>query len=160
MRKVNEIVENLKTDLKNKVKKEMKADQAKYKELLKNLLIQGLIKLMEGQIFIRCRKQDVEIIKSIQDEAVKAYKDMIIKEVVRFKGKSTDDIPCNIVIDSKYLESIDDNEATGSLGGFKLFAKKGRIVCSQTIDDRIDLCFQAAIPAIRYMLFPSMRTQK
>ena len=45
----------------------------------------------------------------------------------------------------------------GTIGGMKLYAKKGRIVCSQTIDDRIDLCFQAAIPAIRYMLFPSMR---
>lgn len=42
----------------------------------------------------------------------------------------------------------------------KLFAKKGRIVCSQTIDDRIELCFQAAIPTIRHMLFPSMRRTK
>ena len=112
---------------------------------------------MEGQIFIRCREEDVSIIESIKDEAVDAYKNMIINEVVKFKGKSVSDIPCNIVIDSKYLESIENNEATGSLGGFKMFAKKGRIVCSQTIDDRIDLCFQAAIPAIRYMLFPSMR---
>lgn len=40
MRKVNEVVENLKTDLKNKVRKEMKADKGAYKELIKNLLIQ------------------------------------------------------------------------------------------------------------------------
>ena len=115
---------------------------------------------MEGQIFIRCRKEDVSIIEGIQKEAISTYKNMIIDEVVKFKGKSVDDIPCNIIIDTKYLESIEDNEATGSIGGFKLYAKKGRIVCSQTIDDRINLCFQAAIPAIRYMLFPSMRTQK
>lgn len=69
-----------------------------------------------------------------------------------------DEIPCTIIIDKKvYLESVEDNEATGCIGGFKIFAKKGRIVCSQTIDDRIELCFQAAIPAIRHMLFPSMR---
>jgi vacuolar-type H+-ATPase subunit E/Vma4 len=85
---------------------------------------------------------------------------MIIDQVIRFKGKTADDIPCNIIIDGKYLESVKKNEATGCIGGFKLYAKKGRIVCSQTIDDRIDLCFQAAIPAIRYMLFPSMRTEK
>ena len=90
-------------------------------------------------------------------EAISTYKKMIISEVVRFQGKKEDDIPCNLIIDTKFLESIEDNEATGSLGGFKMFAKKGRIVCSQTIDDRIDLCFQAAIPAIRHMLFPSMR---
>lgn len=81
---------------------------------------------------------------------------MIIDQVVRFHGKSVDDIPCKITIDTKWLESIEDNEASGCIGGFKLFAKKGRIVCSQTIDDRINLCFQAAIPAIRAMLFPSM----
>ena len=28
-----------------------------------------------------------------------------------------------------------------------MFAKRGRIVLSQTIEDRVDLCFQAAIPA-------------
>jgi hypothetical protein len=115
---------------------------------------------MEGQIYIRCRKADVAIIESVQEEAISTYKKMLINEVIRFQGKSADDIPCTLIIDTKYLESIEDNEATGSLGGFKMFAKKGRIVCSQTIDDRIDLCFQAAIPAIRYMLFPSMRDQK
>ena len=115
---------------------------------------------MEGQIFIRCREKDVALIEEIQDEAIQQYKELIVSQVKRFEGKSADDIPCKIIIDKKYLESIDDNEATGCIGGFKLFAKKGRIVCSQTIDDRIDLCFQAAIPAIRHMLFPSMRNQK
>ena len=41
----------------------------------------------------------------------------------------------------EFFQSIEENENTGCLGGFKLFAKKGRIVCSQTIDDRIELCF-------------------
>ena len=68
-----------------------------------------------------------------------------------------DEIPCTLTVDTTYLESVEDNEVSGIIGGFKIYAKKGRIVCSQTIDDRIDLCFQAAIPAIRHMLFPSMR---
>jgi len=56
---------------------------------------------------------------------------MIVKEVVRFKGQSPGDIPCKIIIDtSKYLESIEDNEHHGIIGGMKLYAKKGRIVCS------------------------------
>ena len=96
---------------------------------------------MEGQIFIRCRKEDVQFIEEVKDEAVKVYKEMIIKEVIKFKGKSVDDIPCNIIIDGKNLVSIEENSTEGSLGGFKMYAKKGRIVCSQTLDDRIDLCF-------------------
>ena len=113
--------------------------------------------MMEGQVFIRCRESDVKIIESIQDEAIKEYRNLIVTQVKRFEGKSPEDIPCQIIIDGKRLDSIEDNEMSGSVGGFKLFAKKGRIVCSQTIDDRIELCFQAAIPAIRYMLFPSLR---
>ena len=62
-------------------------------------------------------------------------------EVKRFEGKDPSSIPCKIIMDTKYLESIEDNEASGKLGGMTLFAKKGRIVCSQTLDDRIDLVF-------------------
>jgi vacuolar-type H+-ATPase subunit E/Vma4 len=40
MRKVNEIVETLRSELKTKVRKEMKKNAASYKELVKNLLIQ------------------------------------------------------------------------------------------------------------------------
>lgn len=40
MRKVNEIVEDLKKELRNKMRKDMKADAAAYKGLMKNLLIQ------------------------------------------------------------------------------------------------------------------------
>jgi V-type H+-transporting ATPase subunit E len=85
---------------------------------------------MEGQIFIRCRESDLKIIESIQEEAVQQYREMIVSQVLRFQGKAPEDIPCNIIIDTKYLESIEDNESNGCLGGFKLFAKKGRIVCS------------------------------
>lgn len=143
--------------MKQQVRDKLKNDQAAYKDLMKNLLIQGLIKLMEGNIFVRCRESDVSVIESIKDEAIAEYKNLVVTQVKRFEGKDPNDIPCNIIIDGKRLESIEDNELTGSLGGFKLYAKKGRIVCSQTIDDRIDLVFQSAIPAIRHELFPSMR---
>ena len=85
---------------------------------------------MEGQIWIRCRESDVSLIEEIQDEAIDSYREMIVSQVKRFEGKSKDDIPCKIVIDTKFIESVEDNETTGSIGGFKMFAKKGRIVCS------------------------------
>lgn len=36
-----------------------------------------------------------------------------------------------------------------------LRAHKGKIVCSNTIEERLQLCFQQAIPEIRDLLFPS-----
>ena len=55
---------------------------------------------------------------------------MIVSQVKAFAGKSADDIKCKIVIDGTFLVDKDDNEQTGVIGGFKLYAKKGRIVCS------------------------------
>jgi hypothetical protein len=40
MRKVNEYVETLKTNMKKDVREKLKVDKAEYKTLLKNLLIQ------------------------------------------------------------------------------------------------------------------------
>ena len=159
MRKVNEYVEELKKQTMAQIREKMKSDQGAYKKLLEDLMVQGLIKMMEAQLFIRCRESDVDLIKEVMPSAIKTYKELIVKEVKRFQGMNPDEIPCNIIIDKTYLDSVEDNESNGIIGGFKMYAKKGRIVCSQTIDDRIDLCFQAAIPAIRHMLFPSMRKE-
>lgn len=135
----------------------MKDEPDAYKQLLEDLMVQGLIKMMEAQLFVRCRECDVSLLEEITTTAVEKYRELIVKEVKRFEGMSPDEIPCKIIIDKTYLDNVEENESNGIIGGFKLYARKGRIVCSQTIDDRIDLCFQAAIPAIRHMLFPSMR---
>ena len=157
MRKVDEYVSELRAQTKAQIRQTLSKDKKAYSQLCEDLLVQGLIKMMEQTLYIRCRKSDVSIIESVQANAIKRYRELIVKEVKRFQSMKPNDIPCKIIIDSTYLDSVDDNEQTGILGGFKIYARKGRIVCSQTIDDRIDLCFQAAIPAIRYMLFPSMR---
>jgi len=54
---------------------------------------------------------------------------MLTNEVSRFEKHKPTDIPCNIDIDTKYLDSIESTN-TGVIGGFILFARKGRIVCS------------------------------
>lgn len=143
------------------MKQQFEDDPDSYKELVKNLLLQGLIKLFEANILIRCRQEDVEIIQEVQDEVIEQYRDMIVSQVKMFEGKDPSEIPCNIMIDeNNFLEGSDENAEQGCLGGFKMLAKKGKIVLTQTVDSRIELCFQAAIPAIRHLLFPSMRRAK
>lgn len=141
MRKINEYIEELKKQTKSQIKDKMKSDQSAYKKLLEDLLVQGLIKMMEAKLYIRCRESDKSLIESVKKAAIDRYTNLVVKEVKRFKGKSASEIPCEIIIDGTYLESIEDNPTAGIIGGFKLYAKKGRIVCSQTIDDRIELCF-------------------
>ena len=84
MRKVNEYVEELRTQTKAQIREKMKKDKAAYKKLLEDLLVQGLIKMMEGQLFIRCRKEDVKLIEDVQATAIKRYQDLVVKEIKRF----------------------------------------------------------------------------
>ncbi len=42
------------------------------------------------------------------------------------------------------------------MGGIVLHTRKGRIVCSNTIDERLQLVYSEAIPEIRALLFPSL----
>lgn len=130
MRKVNDYIDQLTAATRTQVRENFAGDEDSYKQLLKDLLLQGLIKLMESTVVIRCREQDVPLIEAVMDDAVSEYKQMIVDQVKMFKDKSPDDIPCNLSIDTlHYLTSIDDDEA-GSLGGFKLLAKRGKIVLS------------------------------
>lgn len=78
MRKVNEYIDELKGVCREKVKVDLAGDQDTYKTLLKDLLLQGLIKLMEQTVVIRCREQDVDLIESVMEEAVGEYRQMIV----------------------------------------------------------------------------------
>jgi vacuolar-type H+-ATPase subunit E/Vma4 len=91
---------------------------------------------MEPEVYIKCRKSDVELIRSVIDSAVTEYKGHMQREVKFFKGR---EVPCKVEIDTgRYLPEYDENEAVESvMGGLVLHAKKGRIVCSNTFDDRL-----------------------
>ena len=96
------------------------------------------------------------MLKSVIDDATKEYKALMKKEVKFFFDK---EVPCNVILDeSAYLPVFNDTEGAEScMGGLLLHAKKGRIVCSNTLDERLGLCYQEAIPDVRNILFPSFK---
>jgi V-type H+-transporting ATPase subunit E len=153
MRTVNGLIERLFHDAKVKMVAGQQSEPAQYRELLKNLIVQGLIKLMEGEVHIRCRKSDLKIVQEVQQQAAEEYKALLKSEVKFFKDK---EVPLKLVIEStKFLAEYDDTEGAEScMGGIVLHARKGRIVCSNTLDERLQLVVQEAIPEIRTMLFP------
>jgi vacuolar-type H+-ATPase subunit E/Vma4 len=81
---------------------------------------------------------------------------MMESQVKALKGKK---IPCKIIVDtSKYLPEYSAVEGEEScLGGIKFFARKGRIVCSNTVEERLKLVYAEAIPDVRKNRFPNFR---
>jgi vacuolar-type H+-ATPase subunit E/Vma4 len=95
---------------------------------------------MEPEVFIRCRKSDLELVRSIIEPAMTEYKAIMKAQVKIFKNR---DVPCKVEVDlTKHLPEYDENEANEScLGGILMHCRKGRIVCSNTLDERLALCY-------------------
>ena len=119
-----------------------------------------MIRLIESNVTLRCREEDVDVLEGVIDDAVSEYKSLMLAEVKALEGR--DDIPCNVKVDKKnFLPSWNEEDPSNScLGGFVMYCKKNRITCSQTLDDRIGMAFQQAIPQIRVTLFPSLAKQR
>lgn len=156
MRRINELVESLSWEAKIALEERMRTDRKQYAQLLQKLLVQGMIKMWEPSVTLRCRESDQDVLASVIDSAVAEYKQAMLSQVAACKGK--DDIPAKVKIDTKnFLPEWNATDPEHScLGGFKMYAKKNKIVCSQTLDDRIELVYQQAIPKFRLQLFPSL----
>lgn len=157
MEHTNNLVKSLLGAAGERMAQQMANDSDAYATLLKNLLVQGLIKLIEPKVTLRCRQSDVSILQSIISDAVSEYQQSMLSQVESLKGRT--ELPCRVEIDeAKFLPEYNAQDPTNScLGGFVMYARKNRIVCSQTLDDRLEMTFQQSIPEMRSMLFPSMR---
>ena len=91
---------------------------------------------MEPEVHVRVRKCDLSIVNEVHDSAAEEYKTLMKKEVKLFKDR---DVPLKLIIEqTKFLPDYDSTEGADScMGGVMLHARKGRIVCSNTIDERL-----------------------
>ncbi|KAJ1685164.1 hypothetical protein LUZ63_016554 [Rhynchospora breviuscula] len=120
-------------------------DQSAYKKLLKELIIQSLLRLKEPAVILRCRKDDYAIVDSVLDSAKKEY------------ATKAGVFPPEIVIDTNVFlppapSSFQDHSLSCS-GGVVLASKDGKIVCENTLDARLDVVFRKKLPEIRRRLF-------
>lgn len=136
---VNSLVEETKTALIEKIK-----DKKLYKDVLTKLIIQGLIKLLETEVNIVCKKEDLELVKSILQDAKSQFVSLMKEQSVKFKN-----IDVNISVDEKY------NLPDYIIGGVMMTAMKSKIRVDNTINKRLELLKQQAIPEIREKLFAS-----
>lgn len=96
--------------------------------------MQGLIKLLEEKVEIRCLKRDLAVIKELAIECEQEF-------------GQTSLVPTYIKINEHHF--LD----TSSIGGVILTSFSGRIVCDNTLKSRLDYALQLALPVVRKMLF-------
>ncbi|KAI0524224.1 hypothetical protein KFK09_003588 [Dendrobium nobile] len=116
-----------------------------YRHLLRDLIVQGLLRLKEPAVLLRCREEDRELV----DGAVHIAK----QEYAEKAGVHPPEI---IIDDHVYLPSSHGyHDAHGQFcsGGVVLASRDGKIVCENTLDARLEVVFRKKLPEIRRLLF-------
>ncbi|CAK8579296.1 unnamed protein product [Lathyrus sativus] len=116
-----------------------------YKNLLKDLIVQSLLRLKEPSVLLRCRKHDVHMVEHVLEAAAEEY------------AEKAGVIPPEIVVDHDvYLPPAPKHHHTHDpycSGGVVLASRDGKIVCENTLDARLDVVFRKKLPEIRKQLF-------
>uniref|UniRef100_A0A060T3R2 ARAD1A11594p n=1 Tax=Blastobotrys adeninivorans TaxID=409370 RepID=A0A060T3R2_BLAAD len=133
---VNDIFEAANAQLKT-----ISKDKSKYQKTLQGLITEGLYSLMEEKVRVRVRKSDVDVAKKAGADAAKDYED---------KSKRSVTVE---VDESEYLP-------TDSAGGCIVLNESGKIEVNNTLEERLKLLSDTALPAVRYQVFGPSPSRK
>ncbi|KAF2071661.1 hypothetical protein CYY_007015 [Polysphondylium violaceum] len=125
-------------------------DKERYTTILKGLITQGLFKLNEAKVQVVCRKEDVQLAEKILKECVSTYTSKT--------GKTVD-----VSIDKeRFLPQGPKPDYKGPVccGGVILSTLEGRIICKNTLDARLEICFDQLTPIIRTKLYGPTASRK
>ncbi|XP_014289914.1 V-type proton ATPase subunit E [Halyomorpha halys] len=116
-------------------------DEARYRDILVKLMLQGLYQLMEAEILVRTREMDGPLVSSVFPDVLVKYKEVSGKDL-------------QLKLDTElYLPSE-------CAGGIELYTARGRIKIANTLESRLDLISAQLLPQIRTSLFGSNVNRK
>jgi len=122
---------------------------AKYSELMRFLIAQGLMTLLENKVVIKVRQEDINIAKKELPTAINLFQDTLQKA----SGVTPS---VDVKIDaSNFLPPgpTKNSSAASCAGGVELAAREGQILVRNTLDHRLDIAFEKLKPTIRGILF-------
>lgn len=103
-----------------------------------------MIKLIEEELELMVRENEVDLVRDMAAECEQEYSELMMRE-------TGDEYSCTLtVVEDRFLT----NENGALCGGVILMAHKRRIVCSNTLEDRLGLVFEGELPLLRKGLFP------
>uniref|UniRef100_A0A453F5R9 V-type proton ATPase subunit E n=1 Tax=Aegilops tauschii subsp. strangulata TaxID=200361 RepID=A0A453F5R9_AEGTS len=132
-------------DLVNKMKEDamkellnISSNHHEYRNLLKELVVQGLLRLKEPAVLLRCRKEDHHNVESVMHSAKNEY-----------ASKADVHEPEILVDHTVYLPpspSHGDEHGQICHGGVVLASRDGKIVFENTVDARLEVVFRKKLP--------------
>jgi len=105
-----------------------------YQNVLEKLIAQGLFQLLEPELVIRCRQQDVRLVQNVMNDAIQEYKSAT--------GR-----------DATLRLDTDNFLPSDTCGGVELSTKNGKTKVTNTLESRLELISQQLLPEMRVALF-------
>ncbi len=96
MKKRSELMKSLAAETLAKIKNFAQPENQKYRELIKKLILQGMVKLLEPVCFVQVRKVDQDFVK-------KLFKDCEDEFSTLMKEQTGQDYKCKLEIDTNFL---------------------------------------------------------
>lgn len=129
-------------------------DQAKYTKLVEDLIVQGLFRLLEPEVIVRCREMDKSLVEGVLKDAAKRYSD-----IMKAEAHINKTVKLSIDKSGRYLPPplSSDNQGMSCCGGIVLMTPDGRISCDNTLDARLRMVVTECAPTIRSTLFPDKK---
>merc|ERR1711860_192940 len=148
MRKRNTLMNDLYTDILERLCEVSKKKE--YPAFLRYSIVEGLTILMEKDVTVKCRKEDVDIVK----KQVNAARDEYIKLIKKEVGIEDNNITLTVV-DQNFLppHPSGENKGVACRGGVVLKALRGKISLDNTLEARLRQSFRDNQPIMRGMLF-------
>uniref|UniRef100_A0A1E1X8S7 Putative vacuolar atp synthase subunit e n=1 Tax=Amblyomma aureolatum TaxID=187763 RepID=A0A1E1X8S7_9ACAR len=105
-------------------------DDARYRELLEKLILQGLLQLLEAEVTVFCRPKDKKLVDL----------DAVARKFQEATGQ-------------RVQLTLEPCLSEAACGGVELLAKRGRIRVCNTLEKRLDMISLQLLPQIRTALF-------
>lgn len=132
---LDDIFESAKAEL-----KKLSSDKKKYESVLKSAILESLLRLLEPSVVVKVREQDKQLVNSFKDAVLKEYKAKSGREA-------------SLTVSSEYLSK-------DSSGGVIASDESGKIVVDNTLEERLEILNQEALPALRLELFGISESRK
>ena len=135
----NELVQRAVNETLKKLKEFAQIENDSYKKLLKELIIECMVKLLETECYIKARQCDLDYIQSILQECESEFANIMKEETKR-------EYECKLYI-------IEDDFIEDDYGGIVLMNKDKKIIINNGLKDRLMLTKEHHLPEIKKMLF-------
>ncbi|CCE65830.1 hypothetical protein TPHA_0N00500 [Tetrapisispora phaffii CBS 4417] len=115
-------------------------NQGEYKKVLLSLIVEAALRLLDTDIVIRVKESDSKLVLGLIDNIKKEYKEISKRDV-------------EVSVSESFLPK-------DSIGGAIVSDAAGKIEVNNTLEERLNLLNEEALPAIRFEIYGPSSTRK